>query len=140
MRRSLRRLLDGTPGFEVVAEAADLALTGQHVAGHHPDVLVIDLNMPDGSSPEALEELCERMPGLRVVVTSDDDAPGFAQRAFAAGANGYVLKERADTELPDAVNAAFRDERYVGPIVGSRLGEIGRASSERMRGHGPVSS
>ena len=121
MRRSLRRLLERTPGIEVVGEAADLALTAQHVAGHRPDVLVIDMRMPDGSSLQMLRALREQLPGLRVVVLSDQDSPGFAQHALAAGASGYVLKEHADTELPAAVDAAARGEQYVGPIIGSRL-------------------
>ncbi len=127
MRRTLRRLLQGTADTQVVAEAANLALAVQHVAGHRPDVLVIDLNMPDGSSLKVVDELREHTPGLRVVVTSDEDAPGFAQRALAAGANGYVLKEHADTELPDAVNAVLRGEQYVSPIVSARLAEMRRA-------------
>src|SRR5581483_6692602 len=103
MRRSLRRLLEVADGIHVAAEAGDLALTEQHVAGHRPDVLVLGLNMPDGSSLELVEHLSQRAPATRVVVLSADDGPRFAERALAAGARGYVLKERADTDLAEAV-------------------------------------
>ena len=127
MRRSLRQLLEGTAGMHVAAEAGDLALAAQHVAGHRPDVFVVALHMPDGSSLQAVEELRVQMPQTAVVVMSVEDAPGFAQRALAAGANGYVLKEHADTELPDAVRAVSRGEQYVSPAVGRRLAEMRRA-------------
>ena len=83
--------------------------------------------MPDGSSLQLVEELRERMPETQVVVMSVEDTPGFAQRALAAGANGYVLKEHADTELPDAVTAVSRGEQYVSPAVARRLAEMRRA-------------
>ena len=120
MRRSLRRLLERTPGVEVVAEAGDLALTRRHLEGHRPDVLVLDLNMPEGSSVQLVEELAAH-DGARVILTSVEDTPGFAQRAFAAGASGFVLKERADEELPQALQAACRGERYLSPLIAQRL-------------------
>jgi two-component system response regulator NreC len=121
MRGSLRRLLEGTPGVTVAAEAADLASTRQHVWGHHPDVLVLDLRMPDGPSVPTIEELRKRVPQTHVVVVSIDDSPGFAQRALAAGASGYVLKDTAAEDLPDAVRAAAEGEEYVSEPIAGRL-------------------
>jgi DNA-binding NarL/FixJ family response regulator len=118
MRRSLRRLLDQTPGVEVVAEAGDLALTAQHVAAHRPDVLVLDLTMPDGSSTELIGDLAGPLPRLRVIVIGGEDAPAFARSAGAAGASGYVWKERADSELAEAIMRAVEDEDFVGASAG----------------------
>jgi two-component system response regulator NreC len=126
MRRSLRQLLEGTAGIDVAAEAGDLALTGQHVAAHRPDVLVLDLNMPDGSGLELVEEVHRLIPLTHVVVTSVEDTPAFVQRAFAAGASGYVLKDHADTELPEAVSAASRGEHYTSPVLARRPTEMRR--------------
>jgi DNA-binding NarL/FixJ family response regulator len=106
MRASLRRLLDGSDGIVVAAEAADLALTAEHVAGHRPDVLVVDLHMSDGSSLEAIGELRERSPETRIVVLGSEREPGFAQRALAAGASTYVLSDDADRDLAAAVRSA----------------------------------
>ncbi len=126
-RRSLRRLLEGSEDIAVVAEAADLALTAQHLVAHNPDVLVLDLNMPDGSSLDLIRDLTEQMPRTQVVVVSVEDTLGFAHRALAIGAAGYVLKERADSELADAVRAAAHGVRYVSASVAQRLSEARRA-------------
>lgn len=127
MRRSLRRVLEGTPGIEVVAEAEDLILAARDVAVHRPDVLVLDLGMANGSSLALIGDLAERMPHTRVVVVSVDDALGFVQRALGAGACGYVLKENADEELPAAVKAAAVGTHYVSPPIARRLSEARRA-------------
>ncbi len=124
MRSSLRTLLEGLPGLDVVAEAGDLALTCNHVEGHRPDVLVLDLRMPDGSSIATINLLRKRLPALHVVVVSVDDAPGLAQRALAAGASGYVLKDRADEDLPRAVRSAAHGEEFVSDPVAGRLAQM----------------
>ena len=123
MRSSLRKLLESLPGFAVVGEAGDLTLTRRHVEGHRPDVLVLDLRMRDGSSVEAINDLRKLLPALHVVVVSVDDTPGFAQQALAAGASGYVLKDRADEDLPRAVQAAARGEEFVSEPVAGRLAQ-----------------
>jgi two-component system, NarL family, response regulator NreC len=130
MRRSLRQLLDNAPGVEVIAEADDLASVVRHVHGHHPHVLVLDLGMPDGSSVEAIGQLREREPETQIVVLTMQDNPVFAQRALAAGALGFVAKELADSELPQAVRAAALGEEYVSPRVASRLDALHRALTE----------
>jgi len=127
MRTSLRRLLESFPGFDVVGEAGNLALTCKHVDGHRPDVLVLDLRMPDGSSIETINDLRKRLPALHVVVVSVDDTPGFAQRALAAGASGFVLKDRADEDLPQAVRGAARGEEFVSEPVAGRLAQMRQA-------------
>ena len=100
MRRILRLLLDGEDDMEVIAEANDLASVTRHVHAHQPHVLVLDLNMPDGSSIEAISQLRERAPETQIVVMTMQDSPAFAQRAFASGAIGFVVKDLADEELP----------------------------------------
>jgi two-component system response regulator NreC len=120
MRRSLRLLLDGEEGMEVVAEANDLAAVARHVHAHEPQVLVLDLGMPDGSSIEAISRLRERAPDTQIVVMTMDENPVFAKRAFAAGALGFVAKDLADAELPLAVRAAARGEEFVSPRVAVR--------------------
>jgi two-component system response regulator NreC len=126
IRRRLRLLLDGEEGFEVVAEADDLASAMREVHGHRPHVLVLDLRMPNGSSVETIGRLSERVPDTRVVVLTMDDNPVFAQRALAKGALGYVLKELADGELPQAIRAAAAGERYISQRVAARLDAMRR--------------
>jgi two-component system response regulator NreC len=130
MRRSVRLLLDGEENMEVIAEASDLASVARHVQGHQPHVLVLDLNMPGGSSLEAISQLRERVPETQIVVMTMQDSPVFAQRALAVGAVGFILKDLADTELPEAIRAAARGEEYVSPHVAARLNALHRALTE----------
>jgi two-component system response regulator NreC len=121
VRSGLRLLLDSEPDFEVVAEAGDLEAAQRYVRGHHPDVLVLDLNMPGGSSLEAIPSIREQMPETQIVVLTMQQEPAFARRALGAGAIGYVLKEAADEELVEAVHRAAAGESYLNPRLGARL-------------------
>jgi two-component system, NarL family, response regulator NreC len=132
MRRGLRLLLDCEDGVEVIAEAVDLASVVRLVHSRRPHVLVLDLSMPDGSSIETIGKLRERVPATQIVVLTMDDSPVFAQRAFAAGALGFVLKDLADGDLSQAVRAAARGEEYVSPRVAVRLDAM------RLRGGVPA--
>jgi two-component system response regulator NreC len=124
MRRSLRLLLDGEQDVQVIAEASDLASVMRHVEDDPPQVLVLDLSMPDGSSIEAIGQLRERVPETQIVALTMEDNPVFAQRALAAGALGFVVKELADEELSEAVCAAARGEEYISPRMAPRLDAI----------------
>ncbi len=121
VRSGLRMLLDHERDFEVVAEAGDLEAAQRYVRGHHPDVLVLDLNMPGGSSLEAIPSIREQMPQTQIVVLTMQQEPAFARRALGAGAIGYVLKEAADDELVQAVRRAAAGESYLNPRLGARL-------------------
>jgi DNA-binding NarL/FixJ family response regulator len=121
MRSGLRQLLDGEQDIAVIAEAQDLTTAVSHVHSHRPRVLVLDLNMPGGSGLDVAGELCERAPETRIVAITMNNTAIFAQRALSAGAVGIVLKNRADSELAEAVRAAARDEEYVSPRVADRL-------------------
>lgn len=121
VRSGLRLLLDNEPDFQVVAEAGDVESARRFVRGHRPHVLVLDLNMPGGSSLEAIPEILREAPGTRIVVLTMQDEPAFARQALSAGALGYVLKEAADAELVEAVMRAARGENYLNPRLGARL-------------------
>lgn len=121
VRTGLRLLLEAEPGWRVVAEAGDAAAAVRATRGHKPQVLVLDLNMPGGSSLEALPGLIEDVPETRVVVLTMQDDAEYARRALAAGASAYVLKEAADSELVEAVARAARGEIYLNPRLGAQL-------------------
>jgi two-component system response regulator NreC len=126
MRRSLRLLLDGEQDVEMVGEAGDLASVVRHVEGDRPQVLLLDLSMPGGSSVEAIGQLRERAPETQIVALTMEDDPVFAQRAFAAGAVGFVMTERSDAELLEAIRAAARGEEYISPQMATRLDAMRR--------------
>jgi two-component system response regulator NreC len=121
VRRGLRQVLDSEDGFEVVAEAEDLEGARRYVRGHHPDVLVLDLNLPEGLSLPAIPEIRAEHPDTQIVVLTMQNEPAYARQALAAGALGYVLKEAAETELIDAVRRAAGGEAYLNPRLGARL-------------------
>ncbi len=121
VRSGLRLLLEEQADFEVVAEAGDVEQARRYVLGHHPDVLVLDLNMPGGSSLEAIPAICREFPATRIVVLTMQQEPAYAREAIAAGATGYVLKQAADGELVQAVRLAATGESYLNPRLGARL-------------------
>ncbi len=121
VRSALRMLLEAEADFEVLAEAGDADNAARKVRGHHPDVLVLDLNMPGGSGLEMLPKIREESPHTQVVVLTMQSEPAFAREAMRAGALGYVLKEAADDELVKAVRMAAAGETYLQPELGARL-------------------
>jgi two-component system response regulator NreC len=127
VRRSLRRLLDGAQHVNVIAEASDLTTAAQEVHERLPRVLVIDLDLPNGSSMETVRRLRAQVPYTEVIVLTMDESPLFAEQAFDAGAVGFVLKDRADSELVAAVHHAARGEEYVSPRVAAGLDMLRRA-------------
>ncbi len=121
VRRGLRQVLDIEEGFEVVAEASDLESARRYVRGHHPDVLVLDLNMPGGSSLDGIPEMRAECPGTQIVVLTMQDEPAYARHALGAGALGYVLKESAESELVEAIRRAAAGDTYLNPRLGARV-------------------
>jgi two-component system response regulator NreC len=121
VRSGLRLLLDAEHDFEVVAEAGDVESAARYVRGHHPAVLVLDLNMPGGSSLAAIPRIRESAPETQIVILTMQEEPAFARQALSAGAIGYVLKEAADAELVEAVRRAATGETYLNPRLGARL-------------------
>jgi two-component system, NarL family, response regulator NreC len=130
MRKGLRRLLADEQSITVTAEAVDLEPTAAQVSERQPDVLVLDLSIADGSTLSTLRELRKRVPQTQVVIVSADTAPGFAQRALAAGAIGFVLKEFADEDLARAIRAAARGDEYLSPLIAQRLTALRHALTD----------
>jgi two-component system response regulator NreC len=106
LRSGLRMLLEAEEDFEVVAEAGDVLSALQAVRGHRPDVLVLDLNMPGGSSIEAIRRLALMSPSTSVVVLTMEEDRAFVRDAMEAGARGYVLKREASEHLVSSIRAA----------------------------------
>src|ERR1700755_1052040 len=121
VRAGLRMLLDAEPGFAVVSEAGDVALTERRVAAHRPRVLVLDVNMPDGSTLPAIPRLLTASPSTSIVVLTMQNDPDLAREALRAGATGFVLKESAKEELIQAVRLAAQGRTYLTPELGARL-------------------
>jgi DNA-binding NarL/FixJ family response regulator len=120
-RRSLRLLLECEPGVEVIAEAPDISTVLVHASASVPDVLVLDPSIRAGSRTDTIRQLRFELPGTAILVLTMEESTEFAARALAAGAIGFVLKHKADEELPAAVGRAARGEAYVSPRVAPGL-------------------
>lgn len=133
MRQSLRTLLDGETDLDVIAETDSLGSVMDQVRARRPDVLVLDLGMPDrGSGIEMLARLTRDLQDTNVVVLTMNDDPSFARRALDNGAVGLVLKEMADSDLPAAIRGAWRGQRYLSPMIASKLGEAGPGARDKL--------
>jgi two-component system response regulator NreC len=121
VRSGLRMLLEAEEDLEVVAEAGDVDATRRSVLGHKPTVLVLDLNMPGGSSLEAIPAIGESSPDTVIVVLTMQEDPAFAREALQAGAKGYVLKQAASAELVQAIRAAAGGGTWLNPELGARM-------------------
>jgi two-component system response regulator NreC len=121
VRHGLRQLLEADGGFAVVAEAEDVPTTVETVRSRRPDVLILDLNMPGGSSLDAIPRLREESPDTQIVILTMQSEPAYARRALGAGVLGYVLKDAADEELVEAVRRAAAGQSYLHPRLGARV-------------------
>jgi two-component system, NarL family, response regulator NreC len=125
VRAGLRMLLDAEPDMHVVSEAGDISLTERRVAAYHPQVLVLDINMPEGSSIPAIPRILKSAPSTRIVVLTMQTDPQLARDALRAGATGFVLKAAAEDELIQAVRFAAQGRTYLNPELGARLAAEG---------------
>jgi two-component system response regulator NreC len=118
VRHGLRMLIDNEDGLQVIAEAGTVPDAERLTRAHRPTVLVLDLNMPGGSSLEAIARLKDV---TAVVVLTMQDDPAFARQALQGGALGFVLKEAADEELLGAIRLAAAGDTYLNPRLGARI-------------------
>jgi len=118
VRHGLRMLIDNEDGLQVIAEAGTVPDAERLTRAHRPTVLVLDLNMPGGSSLEAIARLKDV---TAVVVLTMQDDPAFARQALQAGALGFVLKEAADEELLGAIRLAAAGDIYLNPRLGAKI-------------------
>ncbi len=121
VRRALRVLLEAEPDFEVVAEGENAEEAVRYVRGHKPDVLLLDVNLPDQTGPKTIPQVQEASPDTRIVMLTMQSEPAFAREALQAGAVGYVLKDAVDDQLVEAVRLAAHGKTYVQPEMGARL-------------------
>jgi two-component system response regulator NreC len=121
VRKGLRMLIDAEEDMRVLTEAGDVPDALRLTRAHRPTVLVLDLNMPGGSSLEAIPQILADSPGTAIVVLTMQDDPSFARQALQTGVSGFVLKEAADDELLQAIRLAAAGETYLNPRLGARL-------------------
>jgi two-component system, NarL family, response regulator NreC len=131
VRSGLRLLIDSQDGLETVAEAGSARDAIFEVRKHKPDVVLMDVGLPDRTGIEATPDVLREFAETKVLVLSMEDDPSYVREAFAAGASGYVLKEAADMELVDALRQVANGGRYVNPALGARMAVAEAEASAR---------
>ena len=121
VRTGLRLLLEREQDIDVVGEAGTAEEGVLASRDLQPDVVVMDVVLPDESGIEATRTIIGEQPDARVLVLSMQEDPTYVREAFGAGASGYLLKEGADRDLVQAVREVGAGGRYVHPGLGARL-------------------
>ncbi|WP_370619841.1 response regulator [Mumia qirimensis] len=132
VRDGLRGMLDSSPEFEVVGEAADGPTAVRLAQSLQPDVVLMDLRMPGGGGVEALAELRLREVSSRVLVLTTYDNDRDIMAALDAGATGYLLKDARRDDLFAAIRAAARGESVLSPTVATRVVSRVRSRSQEL--------
>ena len=131
VREGLRALLRRRPELAVVGEADSVAAAVEEAQRTEPDVVIMDVRLPDGSGVEACREIRAHRPETKVIMLTSyaDDEAVFA--SIMAGATGYLLKQTRTKALVDAIARAMRGESLLDPAVTQRILERVRASGTR---------
>jgi DNA-binding NarL/FixJ family response regulator len=140
VRSGLRALLDAEPGMELVGEAAGGYEAIQLIEQIQPDVLVLDLNMPDLDGIAVTNHLKPRFPNLRILILTVYEDEALLREAIRKGASGYVLKRATESELVTAIQTVERGDLYVDPkMVRTLLDEKTHISPVASLDHEPLS-
>lgn len=121
VRQGLVAMLERRPGFQVVAEAGTAAEAVEMARRHQPDLVVMDVRLPDGSGIEACREIRAEMPGTRVVILTSYPDEEAVFSAIVAGASGYLLKQVRGRDLVSALEAVGRGESLLDPAVTEKV-------------------
>jgi DNA-binding NarL/FixJ family response regulator len=121
VRRGLRTLIEGVPGWEVCAEAADGNETVKLAAETKPDVLIMDLSMPGLGGVDATIQIRKILPQIEVLILTMHEIDRLAGQALRAGARGYLLKGESEDKLMEALDALSRHQPYFSPSVSETL-------------------
>jgi len=121
MLEGLTRLLAGE--FEIVGTAENGRTLVSEAERLHPDVVVLDIGMPELNGIEAARRVNKALPHCKIVFVTQQLDPAYVHAAFTAGAKAYVAKQSASKELVDAIRMALRDHYYVTPLVGEEAAQ-----------------
>jgi len=121
VRQGLSAMLDRRPGFQVVAEAGTVAEAVEAARRFRPDLIIMDVRLPDGSGVEACREIRAEFPETRVVMLTSYPDEEAVIAAIIAGASGYLLKQVRARDLVAALEAVGRGESLLDPAVTEKV-------------------
>jgi DNA-binding NarL/FixJ family response regulator len=140
VREGLRVLLDLIPDMEVVGEAANGAEAVERAQALMPDVVLMDVQMPEIDGVAATHRIQETSPGIRVIILTTFDDDEYVFEGLRAGAAGYLLKDVPSEQLAEAIRAAARGKTFIHPsVTGKVVAELTRLTErERVRREQPL--
>jgi len=125
VREGLRALLERDPEFQVVGETGDGQEAIRLAVRLHPDVLLMDVNLPGGMGGlEATQTIVRDCPDVKVIILTQYENREYIKRAIHIGARGYLLKRSVSAQLRDAIRTVARGERYLHPLAAGELVEL----------------
>lgn len=116
-RQGMKRLIDEEAGIEVAGEASDIPELLNRVEELHPDMVILDITMPDIGGIGAAREIKNRYPNVKVLMLTMHKNREYLYHAISAGAEGYLLKEDSDIELFSAIDAIRKGSIYVTKLL-----------------------
>ncbi len=120
VRQGLKSMLSAEKGFRLLGEAGDGLTAMELVAKHTPDVLVLDLMIPRLHGLEVVRRVRKEHPSTRILVLSMNSEDPYVVEALRSGATGYVLKDCATSNLPEAIRSVAAGKRYLSPALAER--------------------
>lgn len=124
VRQGLRHLIEAESNLKVAGEASNGLEAVQLVEKIRPNVLIVDIVMPELNGLEVIKQVRERSPETCCIVLSMQSADVYVVEALKAGALGYVLKETGPSELVNAVHQVINGQRYLSPRISERLIDV----------------
>jgi two-component system, NarL family, response regulator DegU len=138
-REGVKRILEFEKEFQVVAEGDDGIEALKIVEDFHPDVVIMDINMPHVNGVEATRHLVEKYPHTKVIILSIHDDENYVTHALQTGARGYLLKEMDADALIEAVQVVADGGSYLHPkVTHSLVREYRRLSTRQAEGHSNI--
>jgi len=140
-RDGVKRILEMEGDFRIVGEGSDGADAIRLAGDLQPDVVLMDINMPNINGVTAAEDVVTVSPKSRVIILSIHDDEGYVYRTLRNGASGYLLKDMGTTDLVEAVRVVARGGAYIHPkVTGKLIDEFRRLSEqEEMYERTPIS-
>lgn len=121
VREGLRALLEKRPGMTIIAETGDGRSAIQLSCQFHPDVVIMDVGLPDLNGIDATREILSQVPGVRIIALSMHSDRRFVTAMLKAGALGYLLKDSAFKELREAIQAVMKNQIYLSPVIAQTI-------------------
>jgi DNA-binding NarL/FixJ family response regulator len=121
VRAGMRALLANMAGVEVVAEAVDGHAALEAIRTHAPDLVLMDISMPNLNGLEATAQATREFPDTRIIVLSAHSSEEYVGQALRAGASGYLLKDAPTVELELAIKSVAKGETYLSPAVSKHV-------------------